>query len=214
MRQRYNRHSLKVLTPPSGFALSATMVEEYLVLSPGQDTALIGSFILAATDAMERYLRSSLQTQTLRLTKDGFARDQDEALLALGPGVHTGSLIALTGGGDFIDLPRGPVQSVTEIVTFNRANQSSVFDSTNYQVDENGERVYLNEGVTWPDNLRTYAAVRVDYVAGYTDIPPAIVQGLLQHIAAMYECRSACEMPKSVQSIVDGYRRYDELGWR
>jgi hypothetical protein len=189
-------------------------MEAYLVLELGQDSALVQSFILAATDAMERYLRVSIQTQTLRLTKDGFAPDQDEALLRLGPGVHTGSILALTGGGDFIDLPRGPVQSVTAITTFNRANQAAVFDPALYGLDTQGDRIFLNEGAMWPSNLRSYAAIQVDYVAGYDVIPPAISQGIKQHVAAMYDCRSACEMPKTVQSIVDGYRRFDGLGWR
>ena len=214
MHQRYNRHTVKVITPPSGFAISAADMEAYLVLGAGQDTALLQSFIIAATDAMERYLRTSLQTQTLRMTKDGFAKSSDDNILALGAGVHTASVSYLLGGSDSLDLPRGPVQSVVQIVTFNRANQSSVFDPASYQVDASGERVFLNEGFTWPDNLRDYASVQVDYVAGYQTIPEAILQGIRQHVAAMYECRSACAMPKTVQSIVDGYRRFDELGWR
>jgi hypothetical protein len=213
-RQRYNRISLKVLTPPASAPVTVADMEAYLVLGAGQDTGLLQSFIAAATDAMERYLRTSLATQTLRLTRDGFVRTGDDNIMALGPGVHTASVSYLLGGVDTIDLPRGPVQSVAQIVTFNRANQSEVFDPALYQVDAEGERVFLNEGVTWPDNLRDYAAVQVDYVAGYTDIPAAIVQGIKQHVAAMYECRSACAMPKAVQSVVDGYRRFDELGWR
>lgn len=214
MRQRYNRHTLKVLTPPSGLAVSVADMEAYLVLGAGQDTGLITSFIRAATDAMERYLRSSLQTQTLRLVKDGFAPSADEAIIRLGPGVHTANVDFLTGGTDSVDLPRGPVQSVTQIVTFNKANLSAVFDPASYQVDAQGGRVYLNEGATWPDNLRDFASVQVDYVAGYTTLPAAIEQGIKQHVAAMYECRSACEMPKAVQAIVESYRRHDELGWR
>ena len=214
MHQRYNRHTLKTLVQPAGFAVSAADMEAYLVLSPGQDSAMLQSFIVAATDAMSRYLRVSLQTQTLRLIKDGFVPNSDDALLRLGPGVHTASVPFILGGADYIDLPRGPVQSVVQIVTFNKANQSAVFDPARYQIDASGERVYLDEGETWPDNLRAYAAVQVDYVAGYTQIPAAILQGIKQHVAAMYECRSACDMPKTVQSIVDGYRRFDELGWR
>lgn len=214
MRERYNRHSLKVIEQPVGLAVSQSDVEDYLVLTAGQDASLIQSFIVAATDAMERYLRTSIQTQTLRLVKDGFVPDQEEAILRLGPGVHTASVSYLLGNADFIDLPRGPVQSVDEIVTFNRANQSSVFDPARYGLDTAGDRIFLNEGEQWPDDLRSYAAVQVDYVAGYTDIPAAIRQGILQHVAAMYECRSACEMPATAQKIVDGYRRFDGLGWQ
>ena len=214
MQGRYNRHSLKVLVPPTGSIVSVADMADYLVLSPGQDIALVQSFIAAATDAMGRYLRVSLQTQTLRLIKDGFVIGGDEALLRLGPGVHTASVSYILGGADYIDLPRGPVQSVAQIVTFNRANQSAVFDPSLYQIDASGERIYLNEGASWPDNLRAFAAVQVDYVAGYTSVPQAIIQGIKQHVSAMYECRSACDMPKAVQGIVESYRRFDELGWR
>jgi hypothetical protein len=211
---RYNRHTIKVQTPPSGYAVSVAEMEAYLVLTPGQDTALLQSLILAATDFMQEYLGRSLQTQTLRLVKDGFAEFADDNLLRLGPGVHTGSVPFILGGGNYLDLPRGPVQSVTSITTFDRANQPTVFSASAYGVDTAGDRIYLNEGRVWPDNLRDFAAVQVDYVAGYTTIPAAILQGLKQHIAAMYECRGACEMPQAVQRIVMPYRRVDELGWR
>jgi hypothetical protein len=194
--------------------VSVAEMQDYLNLPSGQDAGLLQSFILAATDAMSRHLRATLQTQTLRLIKDGFAIDQDDALLRLGPGTHTGSYIALTGGGDAIDLPRGPVQSVTQIVTFDRANVSSVFDAAAYVVNGPGARVFLNEGYTWPVNLRPYAAIQVDYVAGYATLPAAIAQGIREHVAAMYECRGACEMPRTVTPIVQSYRRHDELGWR
>jgi hypothetical protein len=210
---RFNRHSLTVVTAPAALPVSVADMQAYLVIG-SQDAAMIEGFIVAAAGAMEQYLRASIGTQTLRLTMDGFSGGGDESLLRLGPGVHTGSYVHLTGGADRVDLPRGPVQSVTSITTYDRANASSVFDGANYRVDVAGDRVYLNEGRTWPDNLRATAAVEIVYVAGFNPLPPAIGQGLKQHVAAMYECRSACDMPRAAQSIVDSYRRFDELGWR
>lgn len=215
--QRYNRHSLTITTPPVGLAVSLADMGEYLVLdADNADDMLIEGFILAATDAMESYLRTSLLTQGLRLTKDGFVPfDGDDRLVRLGPGVHTGSLGYVLGNPGQIDLPRGPIQAAT-ITTFDRANNATVFDPSNWFLDTAGWRIVLNEGRVWPDNLRAVAAVQIDYTAGYGDagdIPRPIIQAIKQHVAQMYECREACDMPKACRQLVDGYRRFDELGW-
>lgn len=209
--QRYNRKTVTVITPPASLAVSLTDMKAYLVVEGTGDDALLTAFITAATEAAKQYLRRSITTETLELTMDGFTEFNDENLVALGPGVHTGSYPYLLGGGSEIDLAFPPVQSVTSVKTYSRANTESTFDSANYQLDGAGGRIFLNEGVTWPENLRDRAAVKVRYIAGYTSVPAPILQGIKQHVAAMYECREACEMPSVSKAVMSSYKLYDEL---
>jgi len=215
--KRYNRRTLTTIAAPEALPVTVAEMCDFLVVPEGQDDALILSFIYAATDQMERYLRRALITQSLRLTMDGFPGYDYDAITRLGAGVHEPVHIAsIIGGMGEVDLPRGPVQSVT-ITTFSRSNISSVVDPQSYFLDTAGERIVLNESATWPDNLRDRAAVQVDYVAGYgdaADVPPAIRQGIKQMVAAMYECRQVCEMPAGCKAMVETYRRFDGLGWQ
>jgi hypothetical protein len=214
---RYNRRSITVVSAPATFPVTLSDMKAFLLVTGTADDALIDSFIAAATDAVERYLRVSLITQTLKLTMDGFPGYSDEPLLRLGPGVHGPvSVPFLLGANTEIELPRGPVQSAI-VTTYDRQNSSSVFDAADYFLDAAGGRIVLNEGRIWPVNLRNRAAVEVTYVAGYGNVdavPSAIKQGIKQMVAAMYECRQVCEMPEGCKGIMNAYRRYDELGWR
>jgi hypothetical protein len=210
----HNRHSLRVLVPPSAPAVPLVAVHEFLSVQPGPDDPLLSSLIASATGAMERYLRASIMPQTLRLTKDGFGDGGDDNILRLGPGVHTASVPYVLGATAYIDLPRGPVGSVLQVVTYDRANQPAVMDAARYDVDLPGARLFLSEGEVWPDNLRRFAAVEIDYTAGYDPVPPEIVHGIVHHVALMYENRGACEMPAVSREIVESHRRFDELGWQ
>lgn len=209
--RRYNRKTVAVITPPSTLAVSLSDMKAYLVVEGSTDDALLTAFIKAATEAAKQYLKRAIVSETLELTMDGFETFNDDLVVELGPGMHTISYPYLLGGSDTIDLPFPPVQSVTSIKTFDRANTESTFNSANYQLDGPSGRVFLNDGVTWPENLRDRAAVKVRYVAGYAATPEPIIQGIKQHVAAMYECREACAMPEVSRSIMAGFKLYDGL---
>lgn len=208
----YNRHTVITITPPASFGVTTADMEAFLALSPGQDTDLLQAFIEASYDAIRQYLRRSIITETLELRMDGFPGYDESREIRLGPGVHTVSIPWLQGGdARAINLPFGPVQSITSVTTFARDNTSAVFDAANYQFDRS--RVYLNESSTWPTNLRNRDAVAIRYVSGDATPPAAIIQAIKQHVAAMYECREGCEMPAACKAILAPYRRLDPMGF-
>lgn len=208
---RYNRRTVTVVTPPSNLAVTAADMEAFLNLSSGQDTALLEAFIEASYDAIRQYLRRSIVTETLELRMDGFPAYDQSRELALGPGVHVVSIPWIEGAGAYVDLPFGPVSDVNSVTVFARDNTSSVFSDTQYEFD--ASRIYLNEGATWPTDLRRRDAVSIEYVSG-DDVPPAaIVQAIKQHVAAMYECREGCEMPAACKAMLQPYRRLDQMGF-
>ena len=206
---RFNRRTTTVITPGAPVIIPADM-RAFLNLETTADDALLAAFIDAAQDAIRQYCKRSLTLETLELRMDGFTPHSEEKLLALGPGVHTAHYPSLVSGGATIDLPFGPVASIVSITTFNRANGSAVFDSGKYRAD--ASRVYLNEGETWPSDLRDHDAVAIRYTSG-GDVPQAIVHSLKVHVAAMYECREGCEMPAACKAMLAPYRRMDQIGF-
>lgn len=215
--QRVNRKSLKIVTSPAALAVSVADMKEYLRVDTNNDDDLIQSFIESATEYIKQYIRRSLITETLELTMDGFGAAEYDPLLKLGSGVHTGSYVYLSGYGNEFDLPFNPIQSITSIKTYDRDNTESTFPSASYELDETGGRVYLNEGYTWPSNLRHREAVKVRYVAGYgdasTDIPAPIIQAIKLYVGKMYDCREACEMPCMCESLLMPYKLFDDMGY-
>ena len=207
-----NRRTVLVITPPA-MPVTAAKMQEYLALDSGLDAALLEAFIEASFDAIRSYCRRSITTETLELRMDGFPRQNDDGLLRLGAGLHVGSYPFLTYGsnGGAIDLPYGPVASVVSVTTFGKDNSSNVYASANYRADQS--RVYLNEGASWPTDLRRVDGVAIRYVSGDAVAPPAIVQAIKQHVTAMYECREGCELPDASKAILAPYRRYDTLGF-
>jgi len=207
----YNRKSVVTITPPVGLAVTLASVKAQLVIEGSDDDAMLTEFMTAATAAAQEYMKVAIQTQTLELRMDGFTgRDYDDGIARLGPGVHEVSAAWMLGGTDYIELPFGPVQSVTSITTWDRANNPAVFDAGAYTLDGAGWRVHLNEGRTWPSELRRFQAVAVRYVAGYgATVPAPILQEIRQHVAAMYECRSGCDIPDACRALLAPYRRLE-----
>ena len=214
---RLNRKTVSVVTAPTALVVSLADMKDYLRVDASDDDPLIESFIKSSTDTMKNYLRRSLITETLELSADGFSETGDDKLLRLGPGLTTGSKNYYLDYPDEIELPFLPIQSVTSVKTYDRSNNESTFASGNYQLDETGGRIYLNEGIVWPSELRAREAVKIRYVAGYgdaaSDVPDAITNAIKMHVASMYDCRSSCEMPEMCKKSVSAYRIIDNLGY-
>ena len=208
----YNRRTVTVITPPASLAVSVLDMKEFLSLETECDVDMIEAFIEAATASVREYCKRSIGQETLEVRMDGFPGYSDEPLLALGPGMHTVSIPYLTNyGGSRIDLPFGPVQSVTSITTYLRDNTSAVFSADLYRADAG--RVYLNESASWPVNLRSTDAIAIRYVSGEAAVPRVIAHAIKVHVAAMYECREGCDMPAACRSMLGPYRRLDQMGF-
>lgn len=211
---RYNRKSVFVLASADSPAVSLADMKVFLRVDGSGDDDIITAYIATATEAVKQYLRQAILTETLVFKADGFTDGHgDDNLLALGPGVHTASRPYVLGGGDTLELPFPPLQYVTSIVTYDRSNNASTYDASRYQVDLTSGRIYLDEGETWPSDLRAQDAVQVTYVAGYGsgDIPPPILEAIRMYVTSMYE--GCAGMTDQAKSLLAPYRRADELAW-
>lgn len=211
---RFNRKSVYVTASNDSPAVSLSDMKAFLRIAGTADDDQITAYIAAATEAVKQYLRRAVLTETFVFKADGFSDpDGDDRLLALGPGVHTASRPYVLGGGETLDVPFPPLQSVTSIVTYDRGNNASTFSGTKYQVDLQSGRIYLNEGETWPSDLRAQDAVQVTYVAGYGSgsIPAPILEAIRSYVEAMFD---GCEgMTDQARALLAPYRRADELAW-
>lgn len=212
---RYNRKSASVTASTDDPAISLAEMKEFLRVDDAADDAIIIAYIATATEAVKDYLRRALLTETFVLKADGFTDAYgDDRLLSLGPGVHTASRPYVLGGGDTLDLPFAPLQSVTSIVTYDRGNIGTTFNASRYGVDTESGRIYLNEGETWPSDLRAQDAVQVTYVAGYGSgsIPAPILEAIRMYVEALYD--GSCEgVSAHMRQLLAPYRRADELAW-
>lgn len=190
-------------------------MKPFLRVEGDADDDIITAYIATATEAVKQYLRRALLTETFVFKADGFTEAYgDDRLLSLGPGVHTASRPYILGGGDTLDLPFAPLQSVTSVVTYDRDNVSATYTSTRYGVDLTSGRIYLNEGETWPSNLRAQDAVEVTYVAGYFagSIPDPILEAIRLYVSSLYD--GTCEgINMQMKALLAPYRRMDELAW-
>lgn len=211
---RFNRKSAYVTASTDSPAISIVDMKSFLRVDTSDDDVVISSYLTTATEALKQYLRVALLTETFVLKSDGFAyADGDERVLALGPGIHTASRPYVLGGGETLDIPFPPLQSVTSVVTYDRGNNASTYAVSNYQVDLQSGRIYLNEGSVWPSNLRAQDAVQVTYVAGFGSgsIPAPISQAIRSYVEQMYD---GCDgMTDEVRRLLAPYRRGDELAW-
>jgi uncharacterized phiE125 gp8 family phage protein len=179
---------------------------------------VLTQLITAARMAAEEYLRRSLLTQSYKLTVDLSGSPLGHWL---GDGTFDLPVTALYGGlPRVVELPKGPVQSITAVTTYDIADTASTYSPGSYHVDAAGERLVLNFGCLWPADLRPVAACEITYAAGYgtaAAVPQPIKTGLLIHVASLYEqrgqCADAMDLPPGTKQLYNPYRILgDRLG--
>lgn len=125
----------------------------------GSDTA-ITSYIQSARRQAEHFLQRKLITQTLERALHDFPADA-------------------------IELPFGPVQSITSVKYIDADGVEQTIDSANYSLDTYSMKVWCRPAYsyTWPSPRSIANAVKVRYVAGYgdagSDVPDDILQAML-----------------------------------
>lgn len=216
----YNRKSVKVITPFNDSGNKVVTLEDmklFLRVDGTTDDDLISSLIDAATDMVKQYTRRAILTETLELIVDRPTNSGMDELDRLGSGVHHTTRQAAMGWSNEIDLPFIPIQSVTSIKTYDATNTEHTMTASDYELDQQGGRIYLDNGVSWPSDLRDREAMVIRYVAGYgddpEDIPESIKLAVKMYVSNMYNCRESCEMPISCKALLEPYRLYDTLGF-
>ncbi|MDB4312003.1 head-tail connector protein [bacterium] len=162
------------------------------------DDALITNLITAAREYIEVYCARSIVQHTYRADLPGFY--------------------------DVMQLPLGPVQSISSIKYYDTASPSvlQTLSSSVYSLQK--DCVYKNEGASWESVANRPDAVQITYMAGYSDLaspedtvgntPQAISVALLLLVGDYYEnregqsgSRQLVENP-TVMTLLNTYRQY------
>jgi len=198
----YSIKRLKVIIAPTEHPVTLEEVKAWLGGSiPASDDAMLSGLIAAATNAVEEYCRRKLMSTGLRATLDAWPANASPAF----DGVRQGPVN--DGVARALSLHKPPLISVEEVRYFGDDNASTIYDASNYFVDNSDPdqygRLVLNDGADIPHGMRNAASVEVDYIAGYggaADIPFAIRQAILMAIAHMYGNRGDCNTGDGINS--------------
>lgn len=206
------RRSITTVTGPAAEPVILAEAKNWAKIDITDDDPLLAALITAAIESAEKYLKRSLISRTLKLSIDspvyGWARNLPEGTYDLPVSALSGILPSV------IQLPAGPVQSVSSVVTYDLSDTSSTFDPSNYRIDSASGRFTLKYNCLWPSNLRQIAAAEITYIAGYgatsSSVPMPIKTAILMHVQTMYDSRMVCEMPDSCKQLLNQYRIYGD----
>ena len=185
------RTSISTVTPPAIEPVTLDETKEFARITDTADDSLIAALITTAVASIELYLRRSLITQSLKLTVNlpGGSDNWFPGYFELPVNYFDA---ALPGN---MRLPRGPVQSIASVTTYDTSDTGTVYASGNYRLSD--ERLVLGTNAVWPSDLRGYGATEIVYVAGYGDtagdVPQPIRHAILMTVAALYDGRGQCD---------------------
>lgn len=162
--------AIKLITAPATEPVSSTEAKLHLRVDHSSDDTLIARTITAARIMVEKYTNRALITSTWELRLDNW------------PSMP-------------LRLPKPPLQSIVSIKYVDKDGVEATVASTVYDVDIVSEpgRIFFKPDQSWPSvNLYPVGAVRIQFVAGYTDadaVPENIVSALMLGIGHLYENR-------------------------
>lgn len=202
---------LKLITAPAAVLVSTADAKTHLRVTQTAENDFIDSLVLAATNLAEQHTGKRFINQTWEMVLDQFP------MSANGPwwdGVREGSIEELFRGGQCIEVPIGPLSTITTITTYDAANASTVMSSSLYRADNSGlvPRIVLNDGQSWPTNIRNIGGVEIRFVAGYgataASVPTPIIVAVKQLITHLFENRGdeGVEIPKTVMRLLEPYQ--------
>jgi uncharacterized phiE125 gp8 family phage protein len=154
-----NRLLARIVAPASE-PLTLSETKLYLRVDHPDEDSFIADLVTSARMVAEHWMKRSLITQTWKLAYDDYIDDD-------------------------VYLPMGPVASVSHITVVNRDESSELVDPDLYSL--NAARNMIR-----PESTLLGYRIEITYVAGYgnaSNVPRPIKQGMLNHIAHMYDNR-------------------------
>lgn len=212
------RYGLRIITPPTAEPVQLGEAMEHLNIEM-DDRRMddwINRNIPTARRYCEGYLGRCLAPQTLEISFGG-----QSVSTALPTYWQPVMLNPLTESA--IELPYGPVVSITSVVYRDSAGDEQTVDAADYELDGWADVpvVSLASGASWPSVRAGRNAIQIRYVAGYTfpddspspyPLPSEFRSAMLLMLAHLYKNREATagivgatleQIPLGIQSLMD-----------
>jgi uncharacterized phiE125 gp8 family phage protein len=185
-----------VTSEPAAEPVSTSEAKTHLRVTGSDDDTYIDTLVKAARRNVENHLRRALITQTRALRLDGFPCEE------------------------YIELPYGPVQSVSSVAYLDADGTTQTWSSANYRVDIYSvpPRISLAYGISWPTTRGVSHSLTVTYICGYgaagSAVPAEIVHAIKLIVGHLYENReenvafSMEAMPFGVNALLSPYRTW------
>jgi uncharacterized phiE125 gp8 family phage protein len=187
------QYALDLVTAPAAQPLSVDEAKSHLRVDHTTDDTLIESLIKAATQIAERFQNRRYINQTWRLTMDRFPDD-----------------------GCAIEIPIGPLSSVTSITYTDSDGAAQTWGTSNYQVDTRSVqgRIVPDPDTVYPTTeYNKLNAVTVTFVVGYgassASVPENIRHAIRMIIGDLYNHREStitgtivAQIPRSAEMLL------------
>lgn len=209
--------NITLTTAPSVEPVTASEAKAHIRVTISADDALITAQIIAARTALERYTGRAFINQTWTAYLDAWP---SAAKSQWWDGTRDGS-IAESFSPAAIELPLGPIGSVTSVTTYSDADAATVVSASTYYVDTAGARIVPRSGASISAGTRVANGLVIVWVAGYgaaaANVPEPLRQAIMQTVAAMYESRGEASdagtataalltIPPLARALADPYR--------
>jgi hypothetical protein len=179
MYQYNNTPTIACVIEPASEPLTLAETKTYLKITNSGDDALITSLITTVRKAAENFLRSSLITQSWKLSYDKYAPS-------------------------YVPLPMGPVQSVTSVIAIARDTTISNVSASSYYLSSGNRRIIFDAS---PIGKRIEIVYVAGYGDSGANIPSPLKYGMLGHLAAVYDGRAGGQnLPKQSLDFYLPYR--------
>lgn len=203
-----------LITGPTEEPVSVAELRAHL-RDPADPDAVLMRLIKSAREYVEEATGLALITQTRELTLDNWPGFASGDGLGWWDGVREGAIIGRQAR--YVELPRGPLVSITFVKTYDTNNNATTWGSGNYFADTGSRpgRLALLDGATWPIPTRAAAGIHIRYVAGYGNaaaVPNALALAILQIAAHWYEHRELTaidavnKVPMQAERILTKFR--------
>ncbi len=175
---KHHSPRLILFLPPTMEPLSLEEVKAYLRITDSRQDNLVDIMIKAAREHAELYTRRSLMAREWKLVYSDYAPTR-------------------------VFLPRGPIRSFAFVRIEDESGATTNLSTDEYYLSPSSDEIILK---TSPRGH----AVEFRYVGGYggaSSVPGAIRQGMLMHIAQMYESEGVDHgMSTAIRNLYDMYR--------
>jgi uncharacterized phiE125 gp8 family phage protein len=191
------RRVTRIVTAPATMPVTLDEVKAHGNISFSDDDTILAIYLSTAVAIAEKYLQRKIVTQTWKMWLDYW------------PPV--------------IKVMFGDLQSVTSIKYTDINDVQVTVDSDTYDVDINSVpgRIRLKYGQSWPSAvLNATNPIEIQFVTGYTTVPPDIKNAILLTTQHFYENRenyliseignaAITEIPMTANALLADHRVWD-----